>query len=203
MPADIKVYRITMGGVREEMDEWSQTARVLISESLKQHLKTRYGFEIKFITEDWLKANHRDLWEDNRALFDAVSMNIFMHAYPGDNGFPSKMENFDYTLGTEISALAKVSEADALLFVQGFDYEATTGRNVMAVFNVLVGAAIGVIPIYHDPIMLSLGLVDGESGNVEWFKATPADNSNSFLNKKQVEALVEWLTRDFVKTPAK
>lgn len=198
MPPDIDVFQLSAGGVQELMDEWSDQAKELTRQSLEKHLGSRYQFQIKFIDKDWIKTNHKGLWEKNRALYNAVSTSAMIHAYPGVNAFDYKVNNFDYTLGEEVGELAKVCEADALLFVRGFDNEATAGRTALLVWDVLIGAATGVMIIPTNPSHMDMGLVDAATGNVEWFKISPPEAEYSFRNKGHVDTLVEWLTRDFL-----
>ena len=195
MPPDVEVYKITAGGVTELMDEWNDKAKGFIQDALKQHLAKRFGFEIKFIDEEWLKREHKELWNSNRALYNAVATSALSHAYAmSPNAFPDKVKNFDYTLGEKLQNLAQVCEADALLFIYGFDYEATAGRNLLLVWNILLGAS--VIPI--NPSAMMMGLVDGRTGDVTWFKTTPFDSEYSFRSNKDITTIIEWLTRDLM-----
>ena len=200
MPADIKVYQLTAGGVQELIDEWSESSKQMTQEALRQYLGERFGFTMKFIDEGWLKENHKDLWNANRALYEAVSYSALAHAYPGPDTFKDKVEMFDYTLGEEIQDLAKACEADALLFISGFDYEATAGRTALLFWNIMVGAVTGVTVIPKNPSLMTIGMVNAKTGSLDWFKISPADMEYSFRNKKHIEVLVEWLTRDFLKT---
>lgn len=198
MPADIKVYKLTAGGVRELIDEWSETSKKLTQDALQKHLSSRYGFKVKFISEDWLKGSYKECWESNQALYEAISTCALLHAYPGPNCFSSKLNYFDYTLGEEVAELTKICGADAILFVYGVDHEATVGRNILMIWNMFVGAATGVTVIPLNPSIMTIGLVDGASGDVEWFKITPADTEYSFVNKGNIDTLIEWLTRDLI-----
>ncbi len=193
MPPDIHVYQLTAGGVREEMDEWNQTAKKLIEEKLKKHLAQRFGFEIKFIDEDWLKKNHKETWTANRSLFDAVSTSALQHGYAGSNAFATKLKNFDYTLGQDTKKLADICESDALLFIYGFDHEATLGRTMMSFWSALAGVYL------LNPSLMVMGLVDGKTGDVIWFKISFSESEYSFHNEKSINSLIEWLTRDFLK----
>ncbi len=183
------------------IDEWSDDAKQWIQEALKEHLGSRYSFNIKFIPEDWLKTKHKRLWKDNESLFDSVAYSALLHAYPGVHTFPSKVKNFDYTLGQEFEELARVCEADGILFIRGLDYEATMGRQILNFWNFTIGMALGVIPLSTEPSFMVMGIVDHSTGDVEWFKTSPGDMQYSFKDKEQINSLVEWLTRDFLKTP--
>ena len=192
VPADIKVYRLTAGGVRELVDEWNETAKKLIREKLKEHLAQRFNVQLKFIDEDWLKKNYKELWQSQKAMFSAVSYAAFNHAFGGASGFQTKMKNFDYTLGENLQALAKACEADSVLFIYGFDHEATAGRFLMSFW-----AALGGVYLLNPSLMI-MGLVDGATGDVLWLKSSNG-MEYSFRNEKHMESLMEWLTRDFLK----
>lgn len=199
LPADIEVYQLTAGGVRELIDEWSSQSKALVRDALERFLGSRFGFEIKSIDEDWLKKNHKELWVANRSLYNAVSLSALLHAYPGPNTFPAKLKNFDYTLGHEVKKLSEVCHADALLFVHGIDHEATAGRVALFWWNLLMGAATGVTILPINPSFMTVGLVDADTGNLEWFKISPPDTEYSFRNKQHIDSLIEWMTRDFLR----
>ena len=192
MPADIHIYQLTAGGVREEMDEWNAQSKKFIEEKLKIHLAERFGFEIKFIDEGWLKANHKEAWTANRAMFDAISSAALTHAYSGANTFNTKMRNFDYTFGPDLEKLAQACGADALLFVYGFDHEATVARVLMSFLSAVGGVTL------LNPSLMVMGLVEGKTGDVLWFKTSVPAAEYSFKNEKNVNTLVEWFTRDFL-----
>lgn len=198
LPPDIKVYRLTAGGVRELVDEWSDRAKSLTKTALEKHLGERYGIEIKFISEDWLKGSYKNIWEPNEALYNAIAMSALLHAYPGPNAFRSKLKTFDYTLGKETEELSKTCSADTLLFISGFDHEATAGRVALMVWNLMVGAFTGVVIMPQNPSFMSIGLVDGKTGDLLWFKISPLDSEYSFRNEKNINTLTEWLTRDLL-----
>jgi len=199
MPADIEVYSLTAGGMRELIDEWNDIAEQLIKENLKEHLADRFGFTTKFIEEDWLKQNYKDLWNSNRALYNAVAMSALLHTFSMENIFPTKKKNFDYTLGIEVESLANVCQADALLFVYGFDHEATGGRAALAVWNFLLGAALGTVILTPNPSGMFMGVVDAHTGELIWFKTSNPQSEYSFRNEKHINNLMEWLTRDLLK----
>ncbi len=192
MPPDVKVNELTAGGVTQEIDEWSQKAKEYITEALKKHLSERFNVQVKFIEEPWLKKEHKELWRDYRSLYDAVSYSALMHAYPGIDEFPYKKEKFDYTLGADISQLSSVCGADAVLFIWGFDIETSTGRKWVEFFD---AAVLGVSFIH--PSALTFGLVNGKTGDLEWYVTSPGGEYN-FRNEKQLDGLVEWMTQNYV-----
>lgn len=198
LPPDIKVYRLTAGGVRELVDEWNEESKALVWQSLQKYLGKRYGFNIKFIQEPLLEANCKDLWISTKALYNAVSISALMHAYPGPNAFSSKLENFEFTLGPEVSTIARICEADALLFVSGYDYEATGGRIALSYWNYFMGALTGVTTVLKNPSFMSIAMIDGHTGDLLCFNVSPYEAEYSFRNKGNIDTLIEWLTRDLL-----
>ena len=199
MPPDVKVFKITAGGVTEQIDEWSDQSKKLIEAALKKHLGERYGFEIKFVSEDWLKTNHKDVWTANRALYEAVCLSALLHAYSDINTFPAKLKNFDYTLGEEVQELSSIVQTDALLFVYGFDYEATACRAALWWWNLSLAVLTGSSLLPTNPSMMIVGLVDGKAGDVVWFKTSNPSVEYSFRSEKHIDMLMEWLLKDLVK----
>jgi hypothetical protein len=198
LPPDVDVYKVTAGGVTEKIDEWSEEAKANIKEALKTHLSQRHDFEIKFIEEDWLKQNHKDVWTANRELYYVVSLSALIHAYTGPEQFPSKKKYFQYTLGEDLKSLAQAVEADAVFFIYGADYEDTGGRVAFKIF-----AAVLTGTVLYNPCMLTMGLVNGKTGDMEWFVVNPAQTEYNFRSKKHIDALVEWETRYLKKTDEK
>jgi hypothetical protein len=204
MPPDVEVYKLTAGGVRELIDEWSTAAKKYFEDALVKYLGQRHDFQVKFISEDWLKDNYGDLWRQNRALYNAISLSALRHAYADASSaqmsepFPTKMEKFDYSMGKEIQDLARAVDADALLFLYGYDHEATTGRDLLLAWNITMAVFTGVMIIPTNPSAMTMGLINAKTGDLEWFNRTPPDMEYSFRSQKHIGAITEWLTRNFV-----
>ena len=195
MPADIQVYKLSAGGTRELIDEWSNTSKKYFAEGLQKHLGGRFGLQIKYPDEDTLKKDIPVLWKENKGLYYAVSNSILMHAYPGPSVFPAKIKKFDYTFGPEIQPLSQALGADALLFIYGIDHEATMGWIFMSALEQ------GLFGVYYIvPCGMTMALVNGTTGDVEWYKTTPMGMEYSFKSQKHMDILAEWMTRDFIKT---
>lgn len=193
MPIDFKMFRVNTGGTTEEIDEWTQKVKANIKQSLQKSLGTNQ-IEVKFVDETTLKNEHYDLWFSQKGLFEAVATSALNHAYPGYNAFEDKIKNFDYTLGVEVEELSKVVDADALLFIQGFDTIRSTGRFWMEVFQ---AAVVGVYYTYYSN--LKMGLVDGKTGDLLWFKFNNILQERDYRNEKQVEKDIKWFTEDLLK----
>ncbi|MCB9771327.1 MAG: hypothetical protein H6754_02085 [Candidatus Omnitrophica bacterium] len=194
MPPDVKMFEISAGGISQEMDEWGEAAKKNIIEALKKNLADRYELNVKFIDEKWLKEKYKDAWRDNRSLYNAVSDSVYTHAFRGVGVFPYKVAAFEYTLGPEIDKLSSGLDADALLFIWGIDYELTGGRKAMEFFQ----AAIGGVYYFH-PSVLTMGLVNAKTGDLDWIAISPTATEYNFRNQKHIESVVEWLTRSYLK----
>lgn len=199
LPPKVEVYKVTAGGVRELIDEWSDLAKAHMEKALKEHFARAYGFEVRFVTENEFTGEHKALWKSQMALYEAVAQSALLHAYPGPHAFPDKIKTFDYTLGPQTQEFASALSADSLLFVYGYDHEATAGRVALMFWDALLSGVTGTMIIPTNPCMLSLGLVNGRTGQVEWFNITHSENEYDFRKEKHVDKLIEWLTRDFLK----
>ncbi len=192
MPIDFKFFQISAGGVQEQMDESAAEAKKFIKEALVAHLGDR-NIQLNFVDEASLKSTNKDTWFAQKGLYEAIASTALTHAYPGINGFKDKIDSFDYTMGEGISALPQTSQADALLFIQGYDTARTTGKVVMDAF---IGALAGVYYYYFNP--LNIGLVDPKTGDVLWFKTNNIMQEVDFRNAKAVDNLVKWLIEDLL-----
>ena len=198
MPPDVEVYKITAGGIREMIDEWTATSKVLIEDNLKEYLAQQYGFSMAFIKEETLKEHDEPLWIRTRGLYEAVAISAIKHAFSGIEKFHDKTKNFDYTLGPQIEDLVKFTKADALLFVYAYDHEATFGRKALWWWNLPLSLYTGINLLPGNPSLMVLGLVDGKTGDLIWFKISNPRSEYSFTNPKDMEKLVQWMTRDFM-----
>ncbi len=198
MPLDINVYLIKAGNTEELMDEWSEQAKGNITKGLQKYLGEGQNYQIKFIDLKWLKSQNEQLWVDNRALYEAVARMAVITSLPKENAlFPTKRETFDYTLGTEAAELGRICDADLLLFVNGYDYDSTFGRMALGIFNATMMAAL--TGVYYTPInpsSLSMALVSADTGNLEWFKITPAEGEYEFRNEKNMDQLIQWMLKE-------
>jgi len=195
MPIDFKVFQISAGGVTEEMDEWSKEAKDFIKQALKDSLGGR-DLQLSFIEEKDFDGPQKDIWFAQKGMYGAVISSALTHAYPGMNTFEDKANHFDYTLGEEFQQLSQKIDADALLFIQGFDTRLTTGKVVMDALWAGIG---GVYMIYFDP--MNMALIDPETGDVLWMKLKDSTQGMNFAKKTDVDKVVKWFSQDFLVQP--
>jgi hypothetical protein len=196
MPPDVKVYRLTAGGVRELMDEWSDKARANLIRSVAGRVGAEARFVLKEFGTDRSPAAEPEL-QDVRALFEAVVSSVFSHTYRPETTFETKAKRFDYSLGP-LPTLAEASGADALLFVYAVDHISTGGRVALNVMTVLLGAAAGVviIPAGGQTTMVT-ALVDARTGDLLWFNARGSGGAHDLRDPASAESLAAEVFREF------
>jgi hypothetical protein len=136
---DVKVCELTAGGVREFRDDWGAAGKQNVAGALAECLDEQ-ACRVKTCVAG--KGIEEEL-EDIEALYRAVSQSIQTHTY-GPHLFPEKQMNFVYSVGS-IEDLLQRLEADALIFVYGYDEISTAGRKALTVLGVAIGAVTGVL----------------------------------------------------------
>ena len=159
MPPSVKVYQLAVGGDRQLMEDATPAATQHVASAIEEKLKGHSGWVFKSFRapsaildtgHDLTPAGVQAELEDTQALFEAVSASVLLHTYEpksrgaADQTFPEKVKNFDYSLGPDVERLAKLANADALLFVSGVDHISTGGRKVAMALGVLLSAAVSV-----------------------------------------------------------
>jgi len=204
LPAEVKVYQIDAGGVREEIAEWSAQARTNVVSALENELRSKMKTAVKIVSEESL-IEEKAVLQETRALYDAVSTMILLHTYPDPN-FPSrffeeKQKNFDYSLGTEVGSLA--NGAEALLFLDAQDHVWTAGRQALQALGVILGIGAGVatgvviIPTMSGGTGVRAALIDGATGDILWINAVGSGAGKDLRNPASASAIVSELFKDF------
>lgn len=190
LPPDIKIYELTAGGVTELRDEWSATGRDAVVQGLTEALKDR-GIAIKPLTVD--KDLQRSV-DDVTVLYRAVSGSIIEHTYK-EYPFPSKLENFDYSVGS-LDQLLQRHQADAIVIVYGIDQISTAGRKALRGVGLVLGAVTGQPVLSQGTTALNIALVD-RSGAVLWYKIAGDSGGYDLRDAKSAKAFVQRLVADF------
>jgi hypothetical protein len=204
LPADVKVYRIDAGGVREEISEWSSEARTNLLAAIDNVFRAKTTFSLRTIDDESL-TEQRILLEDTRTLYAAVSMMILLHAYPNPNIpsllFEEKLINFDYSLGKEIADLAR--DSDALLFLDAEDHVWTASRQALQAFGVILGIGAGVatgvvvIPQLGGGTVVRAALVDRRSGDILWINSVGMGAGKDLRDSASAADMINQLFKDF------
>lgn len=190
LPPDIKIYELTAGGVTELRDEWSATGRDAVVQGITEVLKDR-GVAIKPLVID--KDSQRSV-DDITVLYKAVSGSIIEHTYK-QYPFPSKLENFDYSVGS-IDLLLQKYQADAMVIVYGVDQISTAGRKALRGVGLVLGAVTGQPVLSQGTTALNIALVD-RSGAVLWYKIAGDSGGYDLRDSKSAKAFVQRMVTDF------
>ena len=195
IPPKIEVYQISAGGVREKMDEWTETAKKNVAEAIKDELENRAGFVFSFLSTNSLSKEMQSNLKETQALFGVVKSSIRTHTYgPPEQRFSEKIENFDYSLGTEVTELSE--QADVLLLVDGVNLLATGGRKAIQAGAVIVGLLTGVVALPQGTSSaISMALIDADSGFILWYNIK--GGARDFRDPASVSILVKKLFVDF------
>lgn len=184
MPPDIRYYLITTGGVPEPHAEWTQAARENFSAAVAAYAE-RNGTELIVLDDADMTPAETAYTELHRAVGATVITNHF-----GTLKLPTKAGAFDWSLGPDISELAREHDADYVLFAYYRDEQASGGRVAFAVLAAAAGAA---VPMGGEYGFASL--VDLRSGDVVWFNVVAA-GSGELRDPAGAESAVATLFRD-------
>jgi len=187
---DVKICELTAGGVREIRDDWSAAGKQNVVDALAECLDEQ-ACAVKTCVVG--KEIEEEL-EDIHALYRAVSRSIQIHTY-GPYPFPEKQKNFIYSVGSIENLLHRL-EADALIFVYGYDEISTVGRKALTVLGVAIGAVTGVMVVPGSGITaVSVGLVD-PSGAILWYNIKAGAGAYDLRKPESAKALLKDILSD-------
>ncbi len=160
---DIKVNSLSAGDVKEEMPEWSEQARRLVIQTVKDEMAAR-GRKLKILDP---QTRYRKTVDAVKDLHLAVMSSIYDHTIyaPGNmNVFPQRIEHFDYSVGS-VEKLLKAYKVDGMLIIRGEDNISTSGRKALGVVSALNPFSQGQM---GGMTFLEVTLTDA-SGDVLWY----------------------------------
>jgi hypothetical protein len=204
LSSEVKVYQIDVGGVREEIAEWSAQARSNIVNALQDELGAKLKAAIKLLDEESL-AEEKARLQQTQALYNAVSVMVLIHTYSNPN-FPShffaeKQSNFDYSLGREVSVLS--DGAEVLLLLNAEDHVWTAGRQALQALGIILGIGAGVatgvpiIPTLSGGTSVRAALIDCATGDILWINTVGSGAGMDLRNTASASAMVRQLFEDF------
>jgi hypothetical protein len=202
MPIDIKFYKLTAGGVPEQMDEWDVQSDTLFKKAIMDKLDPSLRFKIKILEDSDLDPKFKDFLDEQNGLYRAIAGSIIFHTYMPGSIFPNKLKNFDYTLGSALSRINDFYPSDTLLFFSGTRTFWTGGRVLLATWGMLLGAATGVVVVPGSaPDWVAVSLVDAKTGNIIWFRyiGAPFSTVGDLRNEEAVSDTIDYLFRDLVR----
>lgn len=185
MAPDVRMYVMTAGGMLEPQAEWTTTAQQHFTAAAGEFSKGR-GMDLLLLPEG---HEPDELEIALERLHDAVGGAIMVY-HLGMLKLPSKAGTFDWTLGSEVSAVRDRYGADYALFTYYRDYRASGGRVGMMLLFAAAGVAI--------PMGGSFGfasLVDLRTGDVVWFNRLPT-GTGDLRTEPGASVVVEKLLAD-------
>lgn len=189
----LDVKELSVGGVSERVDAWSDQAKANVISGLNKHLASDKLFEVLEMPQ--FASIDRSQLDEHVALYDVVGFNAIYFGRSQFSAWQHKKQEFDYTLGQGLAFLAEKTGADAALFVVGEDYISSGGRKAARLAAALLGY---ILP--PSPTFLSMGLIDLKTGNILWMNYALAMDSKDMRKSEDVESL---LTDLFKRYPGK
>lgn len=187
MPVDIELSALTAGGVREVRADWTEKAKTLVSEALRNQLKQH---DDKLL--DYVEPHNPEVLQEHTQiikLHGVVGKTIMIHSIFPSTVPPTKKDSFEWSLGENVSSLREATGADYGLFIYIRDSYATAGRKALIVTSALLG--IGVTGGTQAGFST---LVDLRDGSVVWFnliRKQTGDLRTESAAYSAVEELVE------------
>ena len=169
MQPDISVGLVTMGGLVEPREDWTNQAREHILGALEKQQSDRGGeTTIAEKLED--AGDDIEALNDLTALHNAVGGAILTHKYfGGPSALPTKKDAFDWTLGESAIEYGAGSDYDYALFLHVETSFSSGGRKTLQVAG-LLSCAVGVcVGVSGGQQVAFASLVDLRTGRVSWF----------------------------------
>ena len=192
MEPDVSVSLLTMGGLTEPREDWTNQASESVLKALQKHQASRGGSTTIAMSRDDAGGD-TDALRDLVSLHNAVGQAIFVHKYAGLK-LPTKKDKFDWTLGESAVEFGQQSGFDYALFLHAensFSSGARKGLQVAGMLSCAVGVCVGVSGGQQ---IAFASLVDLDSGRVTWFNvlsSTVGDIRTEEGAEKMVTKLLE------------
>ena len=169
---DIELAEITTGGMQEPRREWTETARRLYPDAVRELLAS-HGVRLLPDYHPPVAMPASDRIRQLLLLHQAVASSILVHSQPGSE-LANKQLRFDWTLGPGTQVLQQATGADFGLFTYIRDSYTSSGRAAMRVVGaLLLGGDIG----GGEQAGLA-SLVDLRTGQIIWFNLLQADTGD-------------------------
>ena len=193
LPVEVDVYEMSVGGVKEEVPEWSRSAEENIRSAMLVSKGPRGRCCVtREVDTSVLTTEEREAVKEHLALFNLVANNARWATLPSNPVWHFKADHFDYSLGNQLRFLKTKYGLDAGLVIVGEDIVSSAGRKATAV----VGAAFGVVvPLGHS--VLLGGLVDFDTGDLLWLNYKVAGGGTDLRDPDSCLALARELMEGY------
>lgn len=188
---DIDVKELSVGGVSEPVEDWSNQARANVKAALDSQLSAQPLFE-KLSLPTNMTLVETDNLDEHVALYDLVAGSAFQFANGISPAWKHKKDSFDYTIGPGLSGLVEKTGAEAALIIVGEDYISSSGRKAARVFAALMG-----IGLPGAGTFLTAGLVDLHTGDLLWMNYDIRIDTIDLRDPEDAKAMFDDLMRSF------
>lgn len=191
MPLDVELSSLQASGLTEPKAEWTENAKQYMLAELRK-VQTDRGFTLLEFDPKRTDNSPQSPLIATQKLHRVVGQSILFHKYLGAT-LPTKKDSFDWTLGTEASAVGQEFGADYGLFLYVRDSYTSAGRVAMQIF----AAAFGV-GLQGGTQVGFASLVDLQTGNVVWFNVLQ-DSGGDLRSEKGAATTIANLLEDMPK----
>lgn len=147
VPPEITLHQLSAGGVREQRDDWTETARAHARATLEQMRPER----MVYLRDVALPPEAAAELAEVKALYRTIDANITMFSNPMV-GLPTAMGRFDFSVGS-VDRVCEAVGADALLLIYGENDYFTGGRKFMTGLGIVAGIA--ATAVTGSPVMVT------------------------------------------------
>ncbi len=185
------VAELSAGGVVQPMEDWSRQASDNLLQATRHYAQDHALFEPLAAPE--LSPQDEDQVASHLGLYDRVAAAVFQFGQnSGPDAWADRRRAWEYTLGDGLKSLAEQTGADAALVFVGTDYISSSGRKAAFVAGLLLGVG---IPLGQS--FVSAGLVDLETGDIEWMSF----DSSATMDTREPEKVQGLIKALFEKYP--
>jgi hypothetical protein len=192
MQPDISVGVLTAGGGFEHREDWTNQARLNVTNALAAQQSKRGGDMTIARTREQAGGDPQQLSE-LIWLHNAVGHAIKVHKY-STLPLPTKKDKFDWTLGEMAVAYGRSTNYDYALFLHAQDSFSSGGRVALQALSMLgCGFGFCVMPVGGMQFAFA-SLVDLKTGQVVWFNtlaASTGDIRTPEGSQKMVDSLLD------------
>ncbi len=195
LPVEIRVHEISVGGVVEKVDDWSNQASANARRYIKSLATSRAVFEV--VEAPALSRQQRAQLDQHVALYEVVAGSADLALASPIGVWRERAKDFDYTLGPGLEPLANHTGIDAAMILTGTDYISSAGRKAAMAMGVLLGALGGAIIVPQGGIsFVSVGVVDMRTGNLLWF-ATDQSGTTDLRNELDLHRMLQQMFQTY------
>ncbi|MEM6650479.1 MAG: hypothetical protein AAF603_09545 [Pseudomonadota bacterium] len=161
---DVTLGFINASEFREAKADWTLSAQALLYAELEEQLKVKKKEVVPFKLKE-ASAPQLQLLK----LHDVVSLVILQHKYE-NNDLPSKVDDFDWSLGPGVDVFRQSHQADYALILMVRGEYASIAKQIVNGASILSSAFTGITFMGSTGQQIILAsLVDLKTGDIIWF----------------------------------